>query len=296
MILKKISNLELDIDTKNKFCFDDIQVSVSDEVKQTLTPENIREGVTILGVNGVAKDGSSVNDTYNISIDTLIEKSVVFNKTDSVKYKKVVIPKLEVTSDPNLKSQYIRSNVSILGVTGSLVVNEDNIKDNAKEYNDSEYELFDTDGQASSTLPREFNAPSGYTCFKNLRFKNLNINRYNLNYKYDLYYSYYDSEGAEVRTKLTTGIYYGNIVERPSQDAQGNTSGNTEVTNYINTDIYCIPTNLSTESEIKEFIKEFSTGNTLFRCQKTVGMFTESTFYLYVQSTVGGYNLFEYKQ
>lgn len=292
MISKKISNLELDIATENKFCFDDIQVSISDADKQALTSENIREGVTILGVTGSAKDGSSVNDTYNISIDTLMKNSVVFNNTDSVKYKKVVIPKLDVDSEPNLKSQYISSNVSILGRQGSLIVDEEDIERKAKEYKDSEAELFEVAGTEDSTKPHEFNAPSGYTCFKNLRFKNLNIDRYNLRWGYDLYYSQYGSNGAEVKTKEAEGIYYGNIVERPSKDG---TSGNTVVTDYINTDIYIIPTSLTTELDIIKFIKEFSSGNTLFRCQKTVdNMFAQGAFYLYVPNTEGGFNLFKY--
>lgn len=285
MISKKITNLKLDIDTKDKFCFYDIQVSISEKDKQALTPENIREEVTILGVTGVAKDGSSVNDVYNIPIDTLMEESVVFNNTDSVKYKKVVIPKLDVNSEPNLKSQYISSNVSILNCQGSLIVDEEDIERKAKEYKDSEAELFDTDidSYRGSTYPHEFNAPSGYTCFKNLRFKNLNIDRYNLRWGYDLYYSQYGSNGAEVKTKEAEGIYYGNIVERQSQ------------TGYINTDIYIIPTSLTTESDIIKFIKEFSSGNTLFRCQKTVGnMFAQGTFYLYVPDTEADCNLFKY--
>ena len=98
--------------------FDEVSVSaVTSSIDSNITAGNIKSGVSILGVNGsvVELNGETTTVTPTTSQQTITPSGVHNGLTE------VVVDAVDATIDNNIQSGNIKSGVSILGVSGSVV-------------------------------------------------------------------------------------------------------------------------------------------------------------------------------
>ena len=92
--------------TANKYVTEDLAVTLTDADINNIVAENIKEGVTILGITGTHKGG--ITPSGKIEITNTEEINVTNYATAQV-------------VDSNLSAENIKKDVSILGVTGTFV-------------------------------------------------------------------------------------------------------------------------------------------------------------------------------
>lgn len=266
------STEKLTLDTKNNMCKFDIEVSINkDSVSALNDVNNIRKGKTILGVKGEGVDGSNVNDSYTIKLSDIISSDKTFSSTDSSKYKKVIIPKIDNSIDSNITADNIVSGVTILGVTGNFSANSESV--NRKEYSEGTYASIYASSTAS-LFPFTMSPEFPNNCFSKFTLSTPNIHDLTIgNHKLSLTLIYTqqlcitNEDNTSTKHKIF-GAFYGFTA-----------SGAT---------IYAFPYCLTTDADIKNFIRDVAgreKHDVLFYCNQSVGSFISGYFYKYIYST-----------
>lgn len=92
-------------------------LAVDSNIDEDIKPENIKQGVNILGVNGTLEQ-SKLQD--EITINPTVTDQVVYPDDDYDAVKKIKVNKVTSEIDSNIIPENIKKDVSILGVLGEL--------------------------------------------------------------------------------------------------------------------------------------------------------------------------------
>ena len=92
-------------------------LAVNSNIDEDIKPENIKQGVNILGVDGTLEQ-SKLQD--EITINPTVTDQVVYPDSDYDAVKKIKVNKVTFEIDSNIIPENIKKDVSILGVLGEL--------------------------------------------------------------------------------------------------------------------------------------------------------------------------------
>lgn len=115
MLIKLIKKTGAILKTSGKYCRDDIEVRVNSD---NIEPENIKEGIEILGVTGTYKPVINL-DSKSVMPSTSAQ-TIKASDANLDGFNEVTVEAVTSSIDSDIQPENIKEGVEILGVTGTF--------------------------------------------------------------------------------------------------------------------------------------------------------------------------------